>query len=114
MSRTTAFFNPLLFVVVILLTLLLCATGAKAQDAAGLYKTKCVVCHAADGKGATPAGKATGVRSFASAEVQKESDDELTQITTKGKGKMPAYENKLTGPQIKDLVAYARELGKAK
>jgi len=71
------------------------------------------MCHGADGKGATPAGKSTGVRSFSSAEVRKETDAELTQVTTKGKAKMPAYENKLTQPQITDLVAYVRQLGKS-
>jgi mono/diheme cytochrome c family protein len=77
-----------------------------------MYKAKCVMCHGADGKADTPAGKSTGARSFSSPEVQKESDAELTQITTKGKAKMPAYENKLTGPQITQLVSYVRELGK--
>ena len=112
MSRTTAFFNPLVFLFVMLLTLIICASAAKAQEPASLYKTKCAMCHGADGKGDTPVGKSTGVRSFASPEVQKESDADLIQITKKGKGKMPAYENKLTEPQIKDLVAYVRQLGK--
>ena len=112
MSRANVFFNPVLFLFAILMTLLFCAVGAKAQDAAGLYKTKCVMCHAADGKGQTPAGKNMGVRSFSSPEVQKETVAELTQITTKGKGKMPGYENKLTSAQIAELVAYCRELGK--
>ena len=114
MSRTNAFFNPLLFLLAIVLTIFFCATGAKAQDAPGLYKAKCVMCHGVDGKADTPAGKSTGARSFGSPEVQKETDAELTQITTKGKGKMPGYENKLTGPQITDLVAYVRQLGKGK
>jgi cytochrome c6 len=114
MSRATAFFNPLVFVFAMLLTLVLCASSAKAQDAASLYKTKCAMCHGADGKGETPVGKSTGARSFASPEVQKETDAELIQITNKGKAKMPAYENKLTEPQIKDLVAYVRQLGKGK
>jgi mono/diheme cytochrome c family protein len=112
MSRTNAFFNPLLFLFAILITVVFCAMDGKAQDAASLYKAKCVMCHGADGKADTPAAKSTGARSFASPEVQKESDAELTTITTKGKAKMPAYENKLTAPQITQLVAYVRELGK--
>jgi cytochrome c6 len=114
MSRATAFFNPIVFLFAMLLTLVLCASNAKAQDAAGLYKTKCAMCHGVDGKGETPIGKSTGVRSFASPEVQKESDTELIQITNKGKAKMPGYENKLTAGQIKELVAYVRQLGKGK
>jgi len=102
-----------MFLFVMLLTLILCAADAKAQDAASVYKAKCVMCHGTDGKGATPAGKSTGVHSFSSSEVRKETDADLTQITTKGKGKMPAYENKLTQPQITELVAYVRQLGKS-
>ncbi len=112
MSRTNAFFNPAVFIFAILVTIFFCAIDGKAQDAAGLYKAKCVMCHGADGKADTPAGKSTGARSFGSPEVQKESDAELTQITTKGQAKMPAYENKLTAPQLTQLVAYVRELGK--
>lgn len=114
MSRVTAFFNPILFVLAMLLTFVLCSTSATAQDAASLYKTKCAMCHGADGKGETSVGKSTGVRSFSSPEVQKESDAELTQITNKGKAKMPAYESKLTEAQVKELVAYVRQLGKGK
>ena len=112
MSRTSPFFNPLLFLFAIIMTVVFCAIDSKAQDAASLYKAKCVMCHGADGKADTPAAKSTGARSFGSPEVQKESDAELTQITAKGKAKMPAYENKLTAPQITQLVSYVRELGK--
>ena len=112
MSRASALFNPLLFLFAVLMTVFFCAIDGKAQDAASLYKAKCVMCHGADGKADTPAAKTTGARSFSSPDVQKESDAELTQITTKGKGKMPAYENKLTPPQITGLVSYVRELGK--
>lgn len=85
-----------------------------AQDAAALYKTKCQSCHAADGSGNTPMGKKLAARDFGSPEVQKKTDAELTDIVTKGKDKMPAYKGKLTDDQIKQLVAYARELGKKK
>lgn len=85
---------------------------AGAQDAATLYKTKCVACHGADGKGNSPAGKAMKVRDFASPEVAKESDQELTEVITKGRNKMPGYASSLKEPQIKDLVAYVRDLAK--
>jgi mono/diheme cytochrome c family protein len=38
----------------------------------------------------------------------------LTEITVKGKNKMPGYDKKLTADEIKGLVAYVRELGKKK
>lgn len=85
-----------------------------AQDAAALYKTKCQSCHAADGSGNTPMGKKLAARDFRSPEVQKKTDAELTDIIAKGKDKMPAYKGKITDDQIKQLVAYTRELGKKK
>src|SRR6478609_5675950 len=83
------------------------STQAVAQDAAATYKAKCAMCHGADGKG----GK-MGTRDFASAEVKAETDAQLTDIITKGKGKMPAYSGKLKDTEIKDLVAYIRTLAK--
>src|SRR5580765_7636191 len=83
------------------------STQAVAQDAAATYKAKCAMCHGADGKG----GK-MGTRDFASAEVKAETDAQLTDIITKGKGKMPAYSGKLTDADIKGLVTYIRSLAK--
>ncbi len=84
-----------------------CSSSAVAQDAAATYKAKCAMCHGPDGKG----GK-MGTRDFASAEVKAESDAQLTEIITKGKGKMPAYDGKLKDTEIKDLVTYIRSLAK--
>jgi cytochrome c6 len=84
-------------------------SSAQAQDAAATYKAKCQVCHGADGKG-SPMGQKLGVRDFHSPEVAKESDAQLTEIITKGKNKMPVYEGKLKDTEIKDLVAYIRNL----
>ena len=41
---------------------------------------------------------------------QKQSDEELFNATKQGKGKMPAYDKKLTDDQIKQLVKYIRSL----
>jgi mono/diheme cytochrome c family protein len=82
-----------------------------AQDAATLYKSKCAACHGADGTG-TPMGKKIGVRDLTSADVQKMSDAELTDIITNGKGKMPAFGKSLKAEDIQGLVAYIRALKK--
>lgn len=84
---------------------------ATAQDAAATFKAKCAMCHGADGKGSA-IGEKMGVHDFTSADVQKESDAQLTEIITKGKGKMPGYEGKLKDSEIKELVAYIRSLAK--
>lgn len=88
--------------------------AAFADDVAALYKTKCASCHAADGSGSTAMGKKLNVRDLRSSEVQKQTDAQLTEITAKGKNKMPPYEKKLTADQIKELVGYMRELAKKK
>lgn len=85
-----------------------------AADAAATYKAKCAMCHGADGKGETAAGKKMGARDFASADVQKQSDAELEAIVAKGKNKMPAYEKSLKPDEIKDLIGYIRQLSKGK
>jgi mono/diheme cytochrome c family protein len=93
--------------------LLFCVPAVRAQgDAEATYKAKCAGCHGPDGSGSTPAGKAMKARDFHSAEVQKETDAELTGIISIGKNKMPKYADKLKDAEIKDLVAYVRGLGK--
>jgi len=98
-----------LFSLLVLLGLAMIARPAMADDAEALYKSKCQMCHGADGKG-SPAGQKMGVRDFHSPEVAKESDAELFKITKEGKGKMPKQEGKLTDDQIKQLIAYIRKL----
>jgi cytochrome c6 len=94
------------------LALLLVAAvpAVAADDAAALYKSKCQVCHGADGKG-SPTGQKMGAKDFQSPEVAKQSDAELIKVTKEGKGKtMPKYDGKLTDDQIKALVKYIRSL----
>ncbi|MGB2590879.1 MAG: cytochrome c [Candidatus Acidiferrum sp.] len=89
------------------------ASSARAQsEGAALFKTKCAVCHGADGKGDTGVGRADKIRDLGSAEVQKQSDEELAGIISNGKSKMPAYSKSLKPEQIKDLVAFIRTLKK--
>lgn len=92
---------------------LLFLPALRAQgDAEATYKAKCAGCHGPDGSGSTPAGKAMKARDFHSADVQKETDAEMTDIISNGKNKMPKYADKLKDAEIKDLVAYVRGLGK--
>jgi mono/diheme cytochrome c family protein len=107
----TLFSQVAVATLLVLATVVLCNSTLQAQDAAATYKAKCAMCHGSDGKG-SPTGQKMGVRDFSSADVQKETDAQLTDVITKGKGKMPAYEGKLKDNEIKDLVAYIRTLGK--
>ncbi len=95
------------------LLLLVANSSCLAQNStADLYKSKCQMCHAADGSGNTPAGKAMNAHPFNSPDVMKQSDAELTAVIKKGKNKMPAFDGKLTDAQITDLVAYIHTLQK--
>jgi cytochrome c6 len=89
------------------------AVSARAQSGGdALYKAKCAVCHGADGKGETGMGKANKIRDLGSADVQKQTDEELAGIIGNGKGKMPAYGKSLKAEQIKDLVTFIRTFKK--
>ena len=92
---------------------LIFSTYVFADAGADTFKAKCAACHGPDGSGNTTMGKNLKLRDLGSADVQKQSDDELTTIITKGKGgKMPAYDGKLTKDQISDVVKYIRSLKK--
>ena len=91
---------------------LIFSTYVFADGGADTFKAKCAACHGPDGSGNTTMGKNLKLRDLGSADVQKQSDEELTTIITKGKAKMPAYDGKLTKDQISDVVKYIRSLKK--
>jgi len=81
------------------------SSPARAQSDA-VYKSKCAMCHGADGK------KAAG-HDLSGPDVQKESDADLNAVITNGKPpKMPKYGDKLKPEEIQGLVAYVRTLKK--
>ena len=89
------------------------AVPALAQtNGADIFKSKCAMCHGADGLATGPMGKMMNIPSFRSPALVKAPESQLIEATTNGKGKMPAYKDKLTGEQIKDVVAYIRKLQK--
>ena len=98
--------------IVVISLLTVSATGFAQNSGADIYKSKCQMCHAADGSGNTPAGKSTKARPFDSPEVLKLSDDDLIKVTKSGQGKMPAYAGKLTDDQLKAVIAHIHTLQK--
>jgi mono/diheme cytochrome c family protein len=80
------------------------------SDSAALFKSKCAMCHGPDGTGSAM-GQKLGVKSYKSPDIQKQSDADLKNSITNGKGKMPAYKT-LTPEQVDGLVKCVRELGK--
>lgn len=95
-------------IAVFLLAASVAAPAFAQSGGADIYKTKCAMCHGADGLGTTPAGKMMKAVSFKDPAVVKASDSELIAAVTHGKNKMPAYQGKLTGEQIKSVVSYLR------
>jgi cytochrome c6 len=115
MRKTTSWIAGIAITALVLAVLVFFSVPAKADAAAAeaTYKAKCAMCHGPDGKGETATGKTMKVRDFASEEVQKMSDADLSAAISAGKGKMPAYKT-LTPDQVKDLVAFIRAFGKKK
>ena len=95
-----------------LLTLALPGLLRAQSDADKIFKTSCVLCHAADGSGSSPTGKALKAKDLRSDEVQKVSDADLAAVITNGRGKMPAFGKKLKPEDITALVQYIRGLPK--
>ena len=87
-----------------------------ADAAEDLFKTNCAMCHGQMGNAKTPMAQKQGLKDFASPEVQKQTDAELTDVIANGRGAKKAthaFKTKgLTDDQIKSLVAYIRTLPK--
>lgn len=89
---------------------LLFSTYTFADSAADTYKKKCSACHGVKGAGDTLLGENLKLRPLGSPEVQQKSDAELTMIISRGKNKMPRYDDKLSKDQIHALVEFVRSL----
>ena len=59
------------------ITLTLAGSVRAQNDAEKIYKTNCVLCHAPDGSGSSPSGKALKAQDLRSELIQKKTDDEL-------------------------------------
>jgi len=101
------------YLTMLVVALALCPSWLVAQnDAASLFKSKCALCHAENGSGNSPSGKALKAKDLRSAVIQAKPDSEIAQVIAKGQNKMPAFGEKLKPEQIQQLVAYIRQLAK--
>jgi mono/diheme cytochrome c family protein len=78
-----------------------------------LYRTNCARCHGAEGRGDTPLGQSHNAPDFTDRDWWRQhasttSRGKLISLVTHGKDEMPAFEKKLTRPQIELLVDYVR------
>jgi mono/diheme cytochrome c family protein len=116
MTRFLRVFLALLSLAVLACTLL---PSAEAQAGAEtIYKAQCANCHGADGAAKTTAGKKMNIGDLRDEQVQKQSDKELYSSIAHGvrhKQYPHAFLHRgLSDAQINKLVAYIRELPKAK
>lgn len=72
-----------------------------------VFKKDCAKCH-----GKTAEGRHFGGPSLVSDKAKAASDDELREIITNGKGRMPKYADKLTPEKISALIGQIRALNK--
>jgi mono/diheme cytochrome c family protein len=95
-----------------LILLVFFSTSTLADSGPDIYKARCSPCHGKTGAGDTMIGKNLKLRPLASDEVQNQSDEELFAIISKGKGKMPAFDHKLSKEQIDEVLKFVRSLKK--
>lgn len=86
----------------------------KSSSGASIFKSKCVLCHAADGSGNTPLGKQLQAADLRSKDVQKLSDAEMRKIVHDGQANMPPFADQLSAEEIGQVVRHLRALAKAK
>lgn len=87
--------------------------AAKAPAGAEIFKSKCVLCHGADGSGNTPLGKQLQAANLRSKEAQKLTNDEMHKIIHDGQANMPPFEDKLTDDEIDQVILYVRTFAAA-
>lgn len=95
--------------------LLVSASSYSAEAPKTLYTNRCQGCHGLDGKGSPTMAKAlqTTIPDLTSKEIGKKPDKEILEALSKGKGKMPPQSG-LSDKDLKDLIAYVKDLSKGK
>lgn len=91
------------------------SAGGTGDAAAGkaLFASKCASCHAADGSGSTTMGKNMKIRDLRSADVQSQTDAQLTEIITSGKSPKSAgahKSKKLSAQDVQNVIAFIRSI----
>jgi len=97
---------------VILMAAFIAGPAFAQSPGADIYKAKCAICHGAKGLADTTMGKNMKVLSFKDPMMLAASDHQFFISTKEGKGKMPAYKDKLTDAQIREVIEYIRKLQK--
>ena len=89
-------------------------SGKHNGPGAAIFQEQCIVCHGPNGRAQTETGMKVGAADLTSDAVQQQSDSQLSKIIQDGKGKMPAFEGKLTDDEVRAVIGYIRQLAKKK
>lgn len=101
MRRLTLFVALAVFVAMV-------SPALAEADGKSLYEAKCSMCHGKDGI-AKPMAKGSG--NFNDPAWQKANDAAaIEKVATDGKGKMPAYKDKLKPEEIKAVAAFVKTI----
>ncbi|MBI2403619.1 MAG: cytochrome c [Gemmatimonadetes bacterium] len=103
-----------IFALLLVLVALGGRTAAAQQGGKAVYDRLCAACHGALGLGDGAAAKALKPppTSFADPKFLAErTDEQLAAAVANGKPPMPPFSRQLSPAQIKELVAYIRQLG---
>ena len=85
---------------------------AAKSPGANVFRTKCVLCHGADGGGKTPLGKQLQAADLRSKDVQKMGNAELHKIIHDGQANMPPFADQLSESEIDQVLKHIRALAK--
>ena len=110
-ARGIRFVIPIFLLSGILLTVCPSA-AAQAGSGAATFKSKCQLCHGADGAGDSTLGKQLQAANLRSKDVQKKTDAELHKAVHDGNGNMPPFADQLSDAQIDQVIKFVRTLGK--
>jgi len=79
------------------------------RTAASLYAKYCASCHGKDGRSKTLKAKFNHARNLTDADWQGAvSDERIFNSISNGRGKMPAFNKKMSEAEIETLVLYVR------
>jgi mono/diheme cytochrome c family protein len=88
-------------------------SSLKEDETKKLYEKNCAKCHGKDGRAKTFRSKFIHARDFTDKIWQESTGDEqMLESIKNGRGKMPAFKNKLKDQEVKSLIEYIRKFKK--
>jgi len=95
-------------IAVLSLAALIALPALAAEDGAALYKSKCAMCHGADGVAKKMAEPSRNLNDPKFQEAT--SKEEVAKIVAEGKGKMKGLKDKLTPEQVEAVASHVKTL----